>query len=184
MTSHFSPVIATLVSIVALAAGCSSQPKTDETSPLDLTRLEDHIPVDSSGRRPAGTREDPFVGIGVISAIIPAPNEGLVRVDIAHRPIPYFKNAMKMGVYVQSDVVEGVNEGDFIRLEYAKLIDGTRAAIEFKKAKEVRAAAKPARARPHVWFGYELFRITSIPDQEYWRTYAPKTDERPALKTP
>jgi hypothetical protein len=157
-----------LMSLTVFSA-CSAEPRSD-ARPSGTLKFEDHLPLESKGRRPAGTRDDPFIGIGILKSVIPFANEGLLRIDVAHRAIPYFKNAMDMGVYVPPEVVQGANEGDFVRLHYAKLTENTRAAIEFEKALKV-GLEKATWRRPHVWFGFELYKITAIPDAEYRRDH-------------
>ena len=152
---------------LVLVSACSSEPDA-ESRAASVSKFEDHLPLESKGRRATGTRDDPFIAIGVLKTLIPLPNEQLVRIDVAHRAVPHFKNAMDMGVYVPPEVVQGANEGDFVMLHYAKLIEGTRAEAEFRKA----VAMGPEKAtwrRPHVWFGYELYKITPIPDAVSWR---------------
>ena len=147
--------------------GCHGAPRQElGPPPKSQGRLEDYIPKTSTGRKPAGTRDDPFVGEGVIIRILKPEKSGLVRVALKHRAIPYFKRAVEAAFYVPQSLLEGVHEGDFVNLYYARLLDGTPAALAYARALK----QKPTDATehiPHVWFGYELFRMTPIPDEVF-----------------
>jgi len=95
--------------------------------------------------------------------------DGLIRVGIRHQDIPYFKLAAEMGVYVTPETLGRARDGDFVLLYLAALRQGTpeRAAYE-------RAMSSGGRGGilPYQHFGYELYRITVVPDTE-GRTWSP-----------
>lgn len=130
-----------------LGLGCTSDtPRRPERVPPRPATFEDMKPKASAGLQPAGTRDDPFVGDGVIMGIARARNKP-PQLLVKHREIPYFMVAMQMTVYVAPPLITGLSEGDFVRLSFA------------------RADAAPAGlTTDQMWFGHELFRIEKLSD--------------------
>lgn len=157
-------VIVGFIAISVGLSGCfSAEPKE---IPHQLRSLKEFVPENSSGRAPKGTREEPFIGEGVILELLPRASGELTRINLKHRPIPHFKRAMEMGIYLRPEIVEGLSEGDFIRLYYAALRPGSpEAALYATMLKMDRESARREKL-PHVWFGYEIFKIERIPDAE------------------
>jgi hypothetical protein len=82
------------------------------------TLPDEMMPDNSSGRKPVGTRSDPFVGEGVIVRILRQAGS-VPKVCVLHRTIPYFMRAMKMISPVASaDVLNGISEGDMVVLSF------------------------------------------------------------------
>ena len=159
VSRRYSPIVPV---ILAAIVGCSTQPE-QPPQPPEPTRFEDFLPKESSGRRPAGTREDPFIGDAVIMRL-GQPENGLTRVSLRHRAIPYLKQAMETSLWVRPELVEGISDGDFVSLHFERVIDGTETARIYRDWKRVGPTYGPI---PYIWFGYELFRIERIPDDEY-----------------
>jgi hypothetical protein len=153
-----------------LGSGCSTDdaPKPPTRHIGHAKKFEDYLPPNSTGRRPAGTRDDPFIGRGVMMAIGQR-RDGLIRAGIRHQDIPHFKLAAEMGVYVTADTLGSARDGDFVLLYFAELRQGTpeRAAYE-----RVTSAGDHSAILPYQHFGYELYRIKVVPDAE-GRTWSP-----------
>jgi len=119
----------------------------------EQTSIDPQIfPKNSSGRKPSGTREDPFVGIGEVLASVDQPN-GLVRLLVQHEEIPYFMVKMSMPIVVPKEVGAGISKGDLVTLYCSKLIPGSELALLYAKHRE-----RPPKdwKGPIVYFGYEI----------------------------
>ena len=142
----------TCIVIALVLPGCS---KESEHAPTvrPMTRstprpmsLEEMRPKVSVGPRPAGTREDPFIGEAVIMGIAHPPNKP-PQLLVKHREIPYFMIPMQMTVFVSQTLIDGLSDGDRVRLYFARTDDvpsGFTAA--------------------QMWHGHELFRVEKISD--------------------
>jgi hypothetical protein len=156
---------AALVLVGLLGASCS-RPSTGGIRSDASAATVQQIPSDSQGRRPAGTRADPFVGDGVVVRILKTPDAGLLHVLLKERAIPYFRIGGEFSVFLPTNVMGNAQEGDFVSISYAKLVSGSPAAREYALHLHETAGA-PAVPAPYVYFGYELFRLTVIPDDVF-----------------
>jgi hypothetical protein len=161
-------LIATALTAVATAAtlfpACSPGPTAADGTAYHSHSMQEHVPKNSTGRRPAGTRADPFVGDGVIARIFEPDATGLVRIVFKQRAIPYFTQANESSGNLPVAVVRGISEGDFVRFYYAKLVPGSPAEQAYTAALRRGDTTSPGAI---VYFGYELYRMTVIPDDEY-----------------
>lgn len=150
------------VTIALLAASaCNSGDKHQLTrDPRAGARLQkrcaEHMPRESTGPRPTGTRDDPFIGHGVVFAVHDV-SPGLVRVGIRHQPIPYFKIAAEMAVNVPRAVAARISPGDFIQLKYARLPEDSPLRELYE------SGIRPEAPLQYVYCGYEIFTMDVAP---------------------
>ncbi|OFW03269.1 MAG: hypothetical protein A3H96_19405 [Acidobacteria bacterium RIFCSPLOWO2_02_FULL_67_36] len=76
---------------------------------------------------------------------------------------------MVTGIYVSPGVVEGIHEGDFVRIYYARVFPGSPEATAYETAMKLgpKRIKELKMVLPHVWYGYELFRMEAIPDDVF-----------------
>jgi hypothetical protein len=151
-----------LAIILASVGGAACTPAGSPVQKTRKQRFEDHIPPNSTGRKPAGTRDDPYVGIGVVFGMKDVSAQ-LVRVGVRHRPISYFKKAADMAVNLPRHIVADVREGDLVKLYYARMDENSPVAIAYRQVLKGQEPKDPG-PYPYVYFGYEVFRLEVIPD--------------------
>jgi hypothetical protein len=144
------PSISAVVTLTSLAVllGCGTRSVDDMvTAEPPGARLADFVPAESSGRRPAGTTDDPFVGDAVVVRVTRSHRSGSTRLVLRMRAIPYFRVGSEAPLDVPDDLARGVSDGDIVRLYFAN--------------------DRPASATTtYRWFGYSLFAINVVPDSD------------------
>ena len=136
----------TVLALLGCTTADSERAPNPARRPSRPISFEEMKPRSSAGPQPAGTRQDPFVGEAVIMGIA-HPRNKPPQLLVKHREIPHFMGAMQMTVFVAPNLIEGVSEGDVVRLYFARTGDvphGFTAA--------------------QMWFGHELFRVEKLPD--------------------
>jgi hypothetical protein len=157
--------IALMILLASTVAGCHER-QNDQASPRRFVDDADYCagnrPQNSRGPVPRGTPEDPFVGYAVVLAINPH-SEALVRVVIKQRPIPHFDRAGKLSFYLRPALLDGVDEGDFVRMQFVRLSETSDLSRRYAAA----AARKERIALPYVYCGHELVKLEVVPDDQF-----------------